>query len=163
MMQLTFGNMTLELNIFHLCKGYLAQDEDEQEEMCLIDTLIEEHVDGLMNEKLEKIYEELEENEVEEKVEEANKFATINHFMKWKAKEELLPLIKEEKTKKQETPKLNLNPLPNDLKYAYLEGNKYPVSILSHQQEACLLEVLRRCKKAIGWTIYNLKWISPLV
>ena len=36
MMQLTFGNMILELNIFHLCKGYLAQDEDEQEEMCLI-------------------------------------------------------------------------------------------------------------------------------
>ena len=100
MMQLTFGNMILELNIFHLCKGYLAQDEDEQEEMCLIDTLIEEHVDGLMNEELEKIYEELEENEVEEKVEEANKFATINHFMKWKAKEELLPLIKEQKTKK---------------------------------------------------------------
>ncbi|RVW61980.1 hypothetical protein CK203_063923 [Vitis vinifera] len=40
-MQLTFGNMTLELNIFHLCKRHPNQDEDEQEEACLIDTLIE--------------------------------------------------------------------------------------------------------------------------
>ncbi|RVW30428.1 hypothetical protein CK203_088863 [Vitis vinifera] len=44
-MQLTFGNMTLELNIFHLCKRHPNQDEDEQEKVCLIDTLIEEHVE----------------------------------------------------------------------------------------------------------------------
>ena len=56
-MQLTFGNMPLELNIFHLCKRHPNQDEDEQEEFCLIDTLIEEHVEGLMNEELEKTYE----------------------------------------------------------------------------------------------------------
>ncbi|KAL6324878.1 hypothetical protein AAG906_019786 [Vitis piasezkii] len=44
-MQLTFGNMTLELNIFNLCKRHPNQDEDEQEKVCLIDTLIEEHVE----------------------------------------------------------------------------------------------------------------------
>ena len=49
-MQLTFGNMTLELNIFHLCKRHPNQDEDEQEDVCLIDTLIEEHVEGIMKE-----------------------------------------------------------------------------------------------------------------
>ena len=32
MMHLTFGNMTLELNIFHICKRYPNQDEDEQED-----------------------------------------------------------------------------------------------------------------------------------
>ena len=32
MMHLTFGNMTLELNIFHLCKRHPNQDEDEQED-----------------------------------------------------------------------------------------------------------------------------------
>ncbi|RVW64761.1 hypothetical protein CK203_065856 [Vitis vinifera] len=31
------------------------------------------------------------------------------------------------------------------------------------EEEDCLLEVLRRCKKAIGWKISNLKGISPLV
>ena len=42
----------------------------------------------------------------------------------------------------------------------------YPVVIsskLSYQQETSLLEVLRKCKKAIGWSISNLKGISPLV
>ena len=58
--------MTLELNIFHLCKRQPNQYEDEQE-VFLIDTLIEEHVEGLMNEEL--AYEEFEENEVEERVE----------------------------------------------------------------------------------------------
>ncbi|KAL6318388.1 hypothetical protein AAG906_040578 [Vitis piasezkii] len=56
-MQLTFGNMTLELNIFHLCKRHPNQDEDEQEEDCLIDTLIEEHVEGIREEEMEKTYE----------------------------------------------------------------------------------------------------------
>ncbi|RVX19745.1 Retrovirus-related Pol polyprotein from transposon 17.6 [Vitis vinifera] len=68
--------------------------------------------------------------------------------------------------KKEESPKLNLKPFPNDLKYAYLEEDKYPVVIsskLSYQQETSLLEVLRKCKEAIGWSISNLKGISPLV
>ncbi|KAL6349803.1 hypothetical protein AAG906_001690 [Vitis piasezkii] len=44
-MQLTFGNMTLELNIFHLCKRHLHPEEEEEfEEVCLINTLVEEHV-----------------------------------------------------------------------------------------------------------------------
>ena len=30
-MQFTFGNITLELNVFHLCKRHPNQDEDEQE------------------------------------------------------------------------------------------------------------------------------------
>ncbi|RVW70597.1 Retrovirus-related Pol polyprotein from transposon 17.6 [Vitis vinifera] len=33
----------------------------------------------------------------------------------------------------------------------------------SAHREICLLEVLKRCKKAIGWQIYDLKGISPLV
>ena len=81
MMQLTFGNMTLELNIFHLCKRHPNQDEDEQEEVCLIYTLIEEHVEGIMKEELEKAYEEFQENELEEKVQETNEIASINHSM----------------------------------------------------------------------------------
>ena len=54
-----------------------------------------------------------------------------------------------------------------ELKYTYLEEDKQcPVVIsssLTTSQEVCLLEVLKRCKKAIGWQISDLKGISPLV
>ena len=42
-MQLTFGNMTLELNIFHLGKRHMHSEEDDFEEVCVIDTILEEH------------------------------------------------------------------------------------------------------------------------
>ena len=41
-MQLTFGNMTLELNIFHLSKKNMQPVEDDCEEVCIIDTILEE-------------------------------------------------------------------------------------------------------------------------
>ena len=41
-MQLTFGNMTLELNIFHLSKRHMQPMEDECEEVCIIYTILEE-------------------------------------------------------------------------------------------------------------------------
>ena len=41
-MQLTFENMTLELNIFHLSKKHMQPEEDVPEETCIIDTILEE-------------------------------------------------------------------------------------------------------------------------
>ena len=41
-MQLTFGNMTLELNIFHLSKRHMPSEEDDCEEVCIIDAILEE-------------------------------------------------------------------------------------------------------------------------
>ena len=41
-MQLTFGNMTLELNIFHLSKRHIHPVEDDCEEVCIVDTILEE-------------------------------------------------------------------------------------------------------------------------
>ena len=41
-MQLIFGNMTLELNIFHLGKKRMHAVEEGPEEVCLIDTILEE-------------------------------------------------------------------------------------------------------------------------
>ncbi|RVW22733.1 Retrovirus-related Pol polyprotein from transposon 17.6 [Vitis vinifera] len=53
-----------------------------------------------------------------------------------------------------------------ELKYTYLEENKQcPIVIsssLTTPQEMCILEVLKRCKKAIGLQISDLKGISPL-
>ena len=41
-MQLTFGNMTLEPNIFHLSKRHMHLEEDDCEEVCMIDAILEE-------------------------------------------------------------------------------------------------------------------------
>ena len=46
-MQLTFGNMTLELNIFHLRKKHMHQPKDDSEEVCEIDAILEEQVNEL--------------------------------------------------------------------------------------------------------------------
>ena len=44
-LQLTFGNMTLELNIFHLSKKHMLLVEDSLEEVCIIDINLEEQAD----------------------------------------------------------------------------------------------------------------------
>ena len=41
-MQLTFGNMTLELNIFHLSKKHMPPMEENQEQVCHIDAILGE-------------------------------------------------------------------------------------------------------------------------
>ncbi|KAL6338421.1 hypothetical protein AAG906_020507 [Vitis piasezkii] len=127
LMQLTFGNMTMDLNIFYMSKKQITPEEEEgPEELCIIDTLVEEHNQN-MQDKLNKSLVDFEE----------------------------------------EIPKLNLKPLPLELKYTYLEeNNQCPVVIsssLTSHQENCLMEVLKRCKKTIGWQISDLKGISPLV
>ena len=62
-------------------------------------------------------------------------------------------------------PTLELKPLPDQLKYAFLEENKkLPVIIstdLEISQEEKLLQVLRKHKKAIGWTLTDIPGISP--
>ncbi|WKA03599.1 hypothetical protein VitviT2T_021699 [Vitis vinifera] len=53
LMQLTFGNMTLELNIFYMSKKLITPEEEEgPEEVCIIDTLVEEHCNQNMQDKL---------------------------------------------------------------------------------------------------------------
>ena len=58
-----------------------------------------------------------------------------------------------------------MKPLPNNLKYVYLEEeNKLPVIIstsLTAEQEQRLLDVLKKHKKAIGWTLADIPGISP--
>ncbi|KAI3673298.1 hypothetical protein L6452_39415 [Arctium lappa] len=62
-------------------------------------------------------------------------------------------------------PELELKPLPTHLKYAYLmEEEKFSVIIssnLSSEQEEKLIELLKDHKKVIGWTIADIKGISP--
>ena len=65
-MQLTFGNMTLELNIFHLCRRHLHLEEEKGfEEVCLINTLVEEHCDKNLEQSLNESLGVLEEGLLE--------------------------------------------------------------------------------------------------
>ena len=45
-MKLTFGNMSLELNIFHLSKRHMHSEEDDCEEVCMLDAILEEHANA---------------------------------------------------------------------------------------------------------------------
>ena len=62
-------------------------------------------------------------------------------------------------------PVFELKPLPDNLKYAYLDEKKiYPVIIsanLSEQEEERLLKTLKKHRAAIGYTLDDLKGISP--
>ncbi|XP_070010083.1 uncharacterized protein [Nicotiana sylvestris] len=65
----------------------------------------------------------------------------------------------------EEAPKLELKTLPAHLRYTYLGNSEtLPVIIsssLTSTQEEKLLRVLCEYKKAIGWTIADIKGISP--
>nr|KYP61763.1 hypothetical protein KK1_016273 [Cajanus cajan] len=65
----------------------------------------------------------------------------------------------------QPAPTPELKPLPENLKYAYLEDEeRFPVIISTYldvDQEDRLLHVLRKHKKAIGWTLEDISGISP--
>ena len=65
-MQLNFENMTLELNIFHLSKKHKQSVEDVPEEVCIIDTILEEQAYqqgmlDILNEELTEYAEEQQE------------------------------------------------------------------------------------------------------
>ncbi|XP_023743058.2 uncharacterized protein LOC111891222 [Lactuca sativa] len=64
-----------------------------------------------------------------------------------------------------QTPKLELKTLPDHLKYAYLgEEKTLPVIIsnkLSIVEEDELVTLLKKYEKAIGWTIADIKGLSP--
>jgi hypothetical protein len=61
----------------------------------------------------------------------------------------------------------DLKPLPDDLKYAYIDDKKiYLVTIsskLSGKEEERLLEILRKHRGAMGYTLDDLKGISPTI
>ena len=62
-------------------------------------------------------------------------------------------------------PVFELKPIPDTLKYAYLDEKKiYPVIIsanLSEHEEERLLKTLKKHRAAIGYTLDDLKGISP--
>ncbi|XP_075097799.1 uncharacterized protein LOC142175126 [Nicotiana tabacum] len=62
--------------------------------------------------------------------------------------------------------KMELKNLPSYLKYVFLEPELFPGTISSSlipEQEYKLIEVLRKHKRALGWTIADIKGINPAI
>ena len=155
-MQLTFGNMTLELNIFHLGKRHMHSKEDDFEEVCILDTILEEHA---KEQQVQDIL-TLELSECLGEQHELQEMSLVQGY--WRRKIEILPLLTGDEPR--EPQQLELKPLPADLKYAFLEENEQcPVvisSLLSTAQEHNLLHLLKKNKQALGWKISDLKDIN---
>ena len=86
----------------------------------------------------------------------------------WTPKFEPLPPNEDKALPSEERPpKLEPKPLPTHLKYAFLgEEETFPVIISSSldlTQENQLLEILKTHRTALGWTIADIKGISPLI
>ena len=158
-MQLTFGNMTLELNIFHLGKRHMHLEDDDFEEVCLIDTILEERANEQQVQDI--LTPELSECLVEQY--ELQGMSLVQGY--WRRKIEILPLLTGDEP--MEPQQLELKPLPAELKYAFLEENEqFPVgisSLLTTAQEHNLLHLLNKNKQALGWKISNLKGINPSI
>ena len=158
-MQLTFGNMTLELNIFHLSKRHMHSEEDDYEEVCIIDAILEEQANDQQVHDL--LTPEL--SELPEVQQEPQGMSLVQGYSRRKI--EILPLLTGDEPK--EPQQLELKPLPVELKYALLEENEQcPVvisSLLTTAQEHNLLHLLEKNKQALGWKISDLKGINPSI
>ncbi|RVW76937.1 hypothetical protein CK203_055569 [Vitis vinifera] len=90
------------------------KEEEGLEEVCIIDTLVEEHYNQNMQTKLNESLSDFDEGLSKP----PNVLATLQS---WRRIEEILPLFNKEEGEAAEkaTPKLNLKPLPVELKYTY--------------------------------------------
>ena len=158
-MQLTFGNMTLELNIFHLGKRHMHSEEDDFEEVCILDTILEEQANQQQVQEI--LTSELSECFVEQH--ELQEMSLVQGYCRRRI--EILPLLTGNEPK--EPQQIELKPLPAELKYAFLEANEQcPVvisSLLTTAQEHNLLHLLKKNKQALGWKISDLKGINPSI
>ena len=91
----------------------------------------------------------------------------IESTVEWETNATPILPLQEEQPSIDHIPSSELKALPSYLKYQYLgEKEAFPVIVASHlmeQQEEDLLAVLRENREAIGWTMADIKGISPSI
>ncbi|KAH9697871.1 hypothetical protein KPL71_023794 [Citrus sinensis] len=170
-MQLSFGNMTMELNIFNIAKQPHNAD-DGIVDVDLIEALVDDtFVSNLSDDPLQTCLTHFGfDFDIDRSVDEVNALldsAPSIDTNKWKSRvEQLAPSEKKLIPSSESPPKLELKPLPNTLEYAFLgEESTLPVIIsssLNDEQKGKLLDVLKEHKGALGWTIADIKGINPV-
>jgi len=158
-MRLTFGDITREVNAFNL--GKQPRDVENQTfEVNLIENLTSEHMKEL----------ELETDcDFELESDDFNLDHVVESTVNWASN----PLSSNvEPTNlthpsSELSPSLELKALPAHLKYVYLgEQETFPVIITSHlndRHEEDLKVILRKYREAIGWTVTDIKGLSPTI
>ena len=158
-MRLTFGDMTREVIVFNL--GKQPRDiEDQTFEVNLIENLTSEHGEEL----------ELEtECDFGLESDDFNLDQVVDSAVNW-ASHSISPIMEPtDLTSPSSEPSssLELKALPAHLKYVYLgEQETFPVIIASHLndgEEEDLKEILRKHREAIGWTMTDIKGLSPTI
>uniref|UniRef100_A0A2N9HMW5 RNA-directed DNA polymerase n=1 Tax=Fagus sylvatica TaxID=28930 RepID=A0A2N9HMW5_FAGSY len=171
LMKLSFGHMTLEVNIFNIGKQ-IFEDED-CEVVNWIDAVVQEQfTKTYYSDPLDSCLLNFSDGDSSIGSNIANVCSLLDlqvmELNCWKPRFEELPKSENKALPSSVAiPKLELKQLPSGLKYAFLEsGDTFPVvisSILNMDQEGKLVELLRKHKTAIGWTIADIKGISPLI
>jgi hypothetical protein len=172
-MEISFGNMKVRLNIFNAFQH--APDQNE----CFFVDHIEEYVEDslsslLADDPLEAClthfgFEDFNTYQYIEEVHNLLETAASVDFHPWRLPKEPLPVKASTPPvpSLESPPKLELKPLLDKLKYAFLGANDtLPVIIasdLQKDQEDNLLEVLKEHEEAIGWTVADLKGIDPSI
>ncbi|KAK9222119.1 hypothetical protein WN944_010551 [Citrus x changshan-huyou] len=170
-MQLSFGNMTMELNIFNIVKQPHNAD-DEIVDVDLIEKIIDNtFLSNLSDDPLQTCLTHFGlDFDIDRSVDEVNTLLDSAPSMdtkKWKSRvEQLTPSEKKLIPSSESSPKLELKPLPNTLEYAFFrEESTMSVIIsssLNDEQKGKLLDVLKEHKGALGWTIADIKGINPI-
>ena len=172
LMTLSFGNMTVNLNIFNVIKG--MGDEKDVCEVNMVNSVVQKYLDNISYDDplmsclvspswCEKVT--TSESEFLHSIIEHNEVLEVNG---WAPKFEPLQPIEDRALPSEERPpKLKLKPLPSHLKYAFLGVEEtFPVIISSSlelDQENKIFEILKTHLTALGWTIADIKGISPLI
>ena len=171
-MTLSFGNMTVNLNIFNVIKE--IGDDEEVCEVNMIESIVQNYVDHVSYDDPLKsclvsssCVEEVTTSELEflHSISEHSEVIKANG---WAPRFEKLPPIEDRVLPLEEKPpKLELKPLPSHLKYEFLGVEETLLVIISSSlesdQENKLLDILRTHKTAIGSTIADIKGISHLI
>ncbi|BBN70570.1 hypothetical protein Prudu_1505S000200, partial [Prunus dulcis] len=126
LMQLSFGNMTLELNKFNICKQP-ANKEDVDKEVYMIETIVQNCFNSSFSSDPLQF-------SLVNGIVILHKILKYNFFVLcWIPKYEELPTVSDETTSSREkAPRCELKPLPAGLKYAFLgEDETYPMVISS--------------------------------
>ena len=168
LMTLSFGNMTVNLNIFNVIKG--MRDEEDIGEINMVDSVVQKYLDNVSHESclVSPSWDEevtTLESEFLHSIIEHNNVLEVNG---WAPKfEPLQPNEDKALPSEERPPKVQLKPFPTHLKYAFLgKDDTFPVIISSSldlNQETQLLEILKTHRTTLGWTIADIKGISPLI
>nr|KAJ0198124.1 hypothetical protein LSAT_V11C700385840 [Lactuca sativa] len=169
-MDISFGNRKLRINIFNTFP--ISPSDYECYRVDEVDDLVHQFTPKILHPDTLEFFLSNDRDEVLEldeikMVEEAFENSIEQERPPWSYQVKKLPTSFSDPLKPflEEPPTLELKTLPSHLKYSFLGSNEnLPIIIssdLTGPQEEALLKVLSKYKGAIGWTIADLKGISP--